>query len=718
MEKRKIRIGIDVGGTFTHAVALDNSTYKLIAHSVTPTTHSSKLSVSEGIIEVFHDVLKKCEASPDEVVFVAHSTTQATNALLEGDVCKVGVVGMGTGLEGMKAKSDTSSEDIELSDKKYLHSESIFVDTGASDYKKQLETAVDKLIEDDCKVIVSSEAFGVDNPANEDYVTKLCQQKNVPSTAGHEISQLYGLKVRTRTAVINASILPKMTETANLTDYSIRQSGITAPLMIMRSDGGVMDIEQMRSRPILTLLSGPAAGIAAALMYANISDGIFLEVGGTSTDMSAIKNGRAMFKSASIGGHTTYLKTLDSRTVGIGGGSMVRIGPDGRVVDTGPRSAHIAGMAYFAFADEQEFNNLKVVQLAPKADDPSDYTVLENDKGTRFALTLTDAAMMAGVSKEGDYAYGNMNNVKKGFDILAAYFKVDAEGLAKDILNHAVNHIKPVVTDLQRDYEMDSSTLQLVGGGGGSTSIVPWVAQSMKLKYQIAQNAEVISAIGAAMAMLRDMVEKTIINPTSEDIASVRKQAVNSLLSMGADPNSIEVFMEVDKKKNIVRATATGGIEMKNQDLGKPVLSEEECLGIASESMKIDQSAVSLAGRTDNLLIYTGSETVKKMFGLMKGKKTHLRVLDQYGTVRLQVVNGKAYKVKVAEMETKGFKHLADVSGYSDAGQTLPEVFVVYGSRIADFTSILTQKDLEPLIKLELEGLAGDEDVYIITKER
>ena len=337
MNQLQIRIGIDVGGTFTHAVAITVPDNKIIAHAVTPTTHEAVSSVAEGVVKVFQDVMKQAGAEPGDVCFVAHSTTQATNALLEGDVAKVGVVGMGRGMEALKAKADTQIKELELSPGKFLHTAHIYLDTGSKTFSPgAVRRAVEDLKAQGCEVIVASEAFGVDDPTHEQAVLKEAASCGLPATASHEISQLYGLKIRTRTAVVNASILPKMTATALLTADSIKQSGITAPLMIMRSDGGVMDLAQMRQRPILTMLSGPAAGIAAALMFAHISDGIFLEVGGTSTDISAIKNGKAMIKSADVGGHLTYLKTLDSRTVGIGGGSMVRM-TQGRVAAVGPR---------------------------------------------------------------------------------------------------------------------------------------------------------------------------------------------------------------------------------------------------------------------------------------------------------------------------------------------------------------------------------------------
>lgn len=712
----RIRIGIDVGGTFTHAVAIDHDTHELIAHAVVPTTHSSKYSVSEGIIQSFRLVLEKCGVSPDDVVFVAHSTTQATNALLEGDVAKTGIIGMGTGLEGAKAKIDTNIPDIELSMGKYLHTAFVFVDSGADTFSKDIREAVRKMKEQGCQVIVASEAFGVDHPEKENAVTEESEKEGLPAVAGNEISQLYGLKVRTRTAVINASILPKMTNTALMTEESIRKSGIKAPLMIMRSDGGVMDIGQMKKRPILTLLSGPAAGIAGALMYANISYGIFLEVGGTSTDIAAIKNGKAMLKGAEIGGHATYLRTLDSRTVGIAGGSMVRVS-NKKILDVGPRSAHIAGYDYGAFCEEEHLENYHVVLIRPGEDDPDDYLVLEDESDNRIAVTLTDAAMMVGSVRPGDYAYGNITKVIKEFAVLEEYMGKPGKEIAEEILNKASSHITPVIDSLMEDYKMDPALVQLVGGGGGCTALVPWLGKITGMDYVITKNAEVLSAIGAGMAMLRDTVEKSVIHPTGDDLVKIEEEAKENLIRMGADPDSIEVFMEIDQQKNLVRASATGSMKMERQKMDKKKLDEEGRKNIAAKSMHAETEKVTLEGKTESLYLYAGEVITKSFFGIKKKKKEY-RVLDEYGTVKLPLTDAVFMEGTKEDLMKEMTSFLKDSSSYSDAGQILGEVYFLHGSRINDYSTVLDQEQVESLIRAECRGLKEDANSILIVKKR
>ena len=719
MQNRKIRIGIDVGGTFTHAVALDHQSYEVIAHAVTPTTHSSRYSVSEGIIKTFQDVLVQTGAAPEDVVFVAHSTTQATNALLEGDVAKVGVVGMGRGLEAIKAKTDTMIADIPLNESKALHTAHSFLNTDPKEFTQaKINQVIEELRKKGCSVIVASEAFGVDDPHREDMVTSLAQQLGLPATASHEISQLYGLKVRTRTAVINASILPKMTQTADMTNESIQRSGITAPLMIMRSDGGVMDIQQMRKRPILTLLSGPAAGIAAALMYANVSDGIFLEVGGTSTDISVIHNGKAMVKSASVGGHSTFLKTLDSRTVGIGGGSMIRIDSAGQVRDVGPRSAHIAGLTYLAFAEPEELQDARPVLAAPIEGDPPDHLMMENPAGKRFAVTLTDAAMMAGAVQPSDYAFGNLENVRLCFDKLSEEYGQPPQAFAEAVLDKAIQRVDATVQALLQDYQLDPKLLSLVGGGGGCTTVVPWLSRHTGIRYVIADKAEVISAIGAAMAMLRDTVARTVIDPTPEDIAAIRRQAVDSLISMGAAPDSIEVQMEIDQQKNIVQATATGSLQMEQQDLGMGRASQEELSQIAADSLRVQPGQETLAGQTEGLFIFSSVSRGSRLFGLFHRDELDFRVLDRRGVVKLQVNNGQLLCTSGGRFSADLDAFLQEVSSYNDAGQILPEVFVLHGSRIVDLSSVLVHDQVMQLAALELEGAAPDTPICVLTHPR
>src|SRR2546421_2330562 len=117
---RAYRIGIDVGGTFTKAVLIDNATHEVVGRFSVLTTHADARGVAKGVVEVFRNVLEQSGVDPGEVIFLAHSTTQATNALLEGDVASVGIIGMSTRVESLLAKSQSAMKPIELAPGRYM----------------------------------------------------------------------------------------------------------------------------------------------------------------------------------------------------------------------------------------------------------------------------------------------------------------------------------------------------------------------------------------------------------------------------------------------------------------------------------------------------------------------------------------------------------------------------------------------------------------------
>src|SRR5258705_5029324 len=286
---RAYRIGIDVGGTFTKAVGIVNQSYEVVCRFSVLPTDADHRGVARGVVDVFRNVLELSGVDPTEVVFLAHSTTQATNALLEGDVASVGVIGMSTRVESLLAKSQSAMKPIELAPGRHMKPANRFL-MKEKLTDESIVNAIEELKAEGAMVIVDSSAFGVDDNEAEETVRRLAIEAGLAATCGNEITKLYGLTTRTRTAVINASILPKMIDTATMTEASVREAGIKAPLMIMRGDGGVMDIREMRRRPVMTMLSGPAASVAGALMYLRISDGIYFEVGGTSTNIGVIRN--------------------------------------------------------------------------------------------------------------------------------------------------------------------------------------------------------------------------------------------------------------------------------------------------------------------------------------------------------------------------------------------------------------------------------------------
>lgn len=711
MNRRKVRMGIDVGGTHTKAVAIDNDTFEIIGKVQVHTTHDSEAGVATGVVECFQKCLRDNDISPDDVIFLAHSTTQATNALLEGDVANVGIVSTGgSGITSLLVKGQTKLGNLPLVTGRHIETKTNYISEKELS-KEKIRDVIRNLAKQGAEIIVASAVYGVDDGAAEDMIAEIAKEEGLKVSKASEISKLYGLTTRTRTAAVNASILPKMLDTANSTESSVKATGIQAPLMIMRGDGGVMSIEEMRKRPILSMMSGPTASVVGALMYLRASVGIYFEVGGTSTNIGVIKNGRPTIRHAELAGYRTYVNSLDVRVLGVAGGSMVRA-DHGKIVDVGPRSAHIAGLPYSAFASEENIVDPELYFVTPKKGDPSDYCAIKCSNGKRFTITNTCAANVLGLTSPEFYAYGNQAAAKKAMEPLARYLGVSVEECARQILGTACAKLIPVVEELIAEYKLDSDQAVLVGCGGGAAALIPFMGQAMNIKYKIPQNADVISSIGVALAMVRDTVERVIPNPTEADITAVRREAVESVIKLGAAPESIETVVEIDNQKQIVSVSAMGSTEVKTTDMMAAV-DEAEAKQIAENSFGKNSGKISLAGRTDAMYVYT-QEREEKRLG-RKAKKNHaVRVVDQKGFVKLQSAKGEVVNTTVSGLEVDFKKLFDNLSTYKGDVIICPDLFTVVGGRIIEVSGVSSLDQAMGIINAEIGGLNTSEPAVMI----
>jgi N-methylhydantoinase A/oxoprolinase/acetone carboxylase beta subunit len=697
-------MGIDVGGTYTKAVAIDNLTHEIIGKSSVKTTHDDPRGVAAGVVKSFVNCLKENHIRAEDVIFVAHSTTQATNALIEGDVANVGVIGMAKGgVEGFLAKKQTHLDDIDLGNRKKIKILNRFLNTKKLT-KETARKTVEDLRKEGAQVIVSSMAFGVDDCGPEKMVCEAAKEQNVPTTMASDITKLYGLTRRTRTAAINASILPKMLDTANSTEAAVREAGVQVPLMIMRGDGGVMEIKEMKKRPILTMLSGPAASVMGALLYLRASNGVYFEVGGTTTNIGVIKNGRPAIDYSIVGGHPTYVSSLDVRVLGVAGGSMVRADKNG-VVDVGPRSAHIAGMDYSIFKQPEEIVDPKIEFFSPKPGDPADYVAVRLASGERVAITNTCAANVLGLVKPEDFSYGNPEASRKAIQALADYCGTTVDDIANQIMEKSYSKIAPVILELAQKYKLEKDQISLVGVGGGASVLIVYFARKMGLKYNIPKNAEVISSIGVALSMVRDVVERIIPSPTKDDIRSIKKEAMNKAVESGASPDSVEIHIEIDSQTSKVTAIATGSTEVKTTDLLQKC-SEEEARELAAADLRLSRNEVRLLEKTEHFFVFGGKAE-------QAGQAVPIRIVDSKGFIKVQRGYAMAVKAKVKDYQREVKRLWEDMAVYQSEMIARPDYYLCIGPRVMDF-SATEFNQISLLMEIETSAMDPEDDVIVV----
>ena len=703
---RKIRLGIDVGGTFTKAIAIDMSLGSFIGRTTVPTTHNSERGVAEGIIIALRDLMKNCLIQRSEIELISHSTTQAVNALLEGDTSKVGIIGMGVGLEKANVVKRTNIKDIELSLNKYLHTCYRFLDTSKYLEKDEVVSAISALKKEGAKVLVVSEAYGVDDPSNEQYVMA---NSDIPITAGHELTGIYGLEIRTVTAAINAGIMPKAISTVQYVENVVREENIRCPIMIMKGDGGVTDIDNFKNKPILTILSGPAASVAGALLHSHILHGVFIEVGGTSTNISIIKNGKPEIRYVTIMNHPTCIRSVDVRVAGVAGGSLIRLAKN-KIIDVGPRSAHIAGLKYSCFVNTEELENARITTFKPNENDPDDYICIQTKDNKKIAITNTCAANALGLIMQEDYAFGNKVAAMKSLSLLGERLGKSYKETAEMILNFSIKKILQIMEPMIKEYQLIENKTIIIGGGGGASVLVPYLATTKKFQFQIAKNAEVVSSIGVAAAMIYEEIEKTIDRPNSSDVSNLIDDIKKKALDRGAVPESLSIQTEYINERSLLRAIATGNVELDIGKSNRKEIDEKKATEIASSIL--ENSNVQRILDMKNYYGFTCA-TIKKQF-LVKKKKNPIIILDKFGRIRLMLDNAKIIKGNKNlknEIETLIFK-----LNNKSKEDLAPQVHILDDMKIVDFSSLSSPQHLIEAIKKEIEKVNNTDKITIIIK--
>lgn len=659
------RVGVDVGGTFTKAVAVDAATGAVVARAVRPTTHDHADGVAAGVVAVVTQLA--VELGPGAITLVTHSTTQAVNALLEGDVATVGVIGMAGAPNVAKARRRTTLGTVPLGDQRGLRTLSEFLDVTSGLDEGVARAALARLAAAGAGAVAIAEAFAPDDLANEAAVAALATEAGLPATTSAELTGLYGLELRTVTAAINASILPIALRTAEVVRAGVAAAGVAAPVMVMRGDGGATDLDGFRRAPARTLYSGPAASVAGALRTGRIHDGVIVEVGGTSTNVAAIKAGQPALSYVQVAGRVTAIRALDVRVAGVAGGSMLRSRGRG-VYGVGPRSAHIAGLAYCCFLSAGEVDGAQAVRTSPRPGDPADYVVLRLGDGRLVALTNTCAANALGLVAPGDYAFADGEAARTGFEVAGRLLRLGADEVARRMLAASCTAVGDLVSAVVKAHGLAAPAVVAVGGGAGALG--RQVASALGLACVVPEGAEVISSIGDALSLVRAERERTVADPGPAAIQALADEAEAEALAAGASPATLDVRVSYVADRGSLRAVATGALALKSGALpGRAAVGREEAVTVART-------------RGCDEVVGVGAFWIARAVPDGKGR---VLVLDRFGDIVVELhgeamwgagTNGE-FAAKLGAMVARQLRRFGPVT-------VAPSVWVVQGPRVVE----------------------------------
>ena len=351
-------IGVDVGGTFTDLVLADTDTAGAVVHKVPTTPEDPSIGVAEGVIAL----CGLADIDPSEIDQVLHGTTIATNAVLEHRGAVTGLITTRGYRDILHIGRHQRPQHYSLMQQipwqsrpfvrrrhRYGVSERLVPPRGdvlVPLDEDEVRAAARALRGDGVEAIAICFLFSYLNPVHEVRARQLVLEEHPAAfvTTSAEVAPQFREFERFTTTAMNAFVGPKVRDYVSLLSRRLREAGIAGELQVMGSNGGAATVRMVQDRPVLTMLSGPAAGVLGGTWAGALSereDLITFDMGGTSADIGIVTGGRfaeATARDTWIGGFPTLVPMIDINTIGAGGGSIARR-DSGGAFRVGPQSA-------------------------------------------------------------------------------------------------------------------------------------------------------------------------------------------------------------------------------------------------------------------------------------------------------------------------------------------------------------------------------------------
>ena len=352
-----IRLGIDVGGTFTDLLLFDEGKETFHLHK----TLSTPEDQSVGILDGMRSLLAQASLSPADIQSILHGTTVATNIVLEEKGARVGLLVTENFEQVLHlARSQTPGPlagwitmdkpqplaDLELTrgipERINAHGEIL----QPLDESRARELT-DELVRKGADSITISFLHSYANPVHEQRLRDIIASAypDLPISLSSEILPEFREYERTLVAVMNAYVRPGMHRYLDNFRHKLDNEQFNSRLHIVRSDSGLMSVERAIELPVYTLLSGPAGGVAGAAHLSGLAgypNALGFDMGGTSTDVSLIQDGEpTSSRQTSLGSYPVKIPSVEVHSVGAGGGSIAHVPMTG-AIRVGPESAGAA----------------------------------------------------------------------------------------------------------------------------------------------------------------------------------------------------------------------------------------------------------------------------------------------------------------------------------------------------------------------------------------